>query len=198
MLTPHHTSAPHCCCTTPSPPPLPPQVKLGDHVTINEPKTNEAGEEVPDLYVARLDEIVYTVTGKRRITVQWLYRIQDTNLAEPVKVVGGATRRRGTQHADDVSLLQNPRDCLCCWLLLGRAQRQPSIIRIQCMPPSFSCAAMLFATDACAVVCCQGGQPLMVLPVGGDDFASQRVWLCGSAEDNRRYCHGYDIDCIIE
>lgn len=180
------------------------QVKLGDHVTINEPKTNEAGEEVEDLYVARLDEIVYTVTGKRRITVQWLYRIQDTNLAEPVKVAGGATRRRGAQHAGDVSLLQSPRGCLCCWLL-GRAQPatsacRPGIIRTLFAHASepLTCAATLLATHTWAVVCCQGGQPLMVLPVGGDDFASQRVWLCGSAEDNRRYCHVYDIDCIIE
>lgn len=74
-------------------------------MTINDEKENEAGEVVEDLCVARLDDIVYTVTGERKITVQWLYRVQDTTLAEPVKVVGGATRKRGAKQADDVSLL---------------------------------------------------------------------------------------------
>jgi hypothetical protein len=38
----------------------------------------------------------------------------------------------------------------------------------------------------------------MVLPVGGGDFARQRLWLCGSSEDNRRYAYSYDIENIGE
>lgn len=63
------------------------------------------------------------------------------------------------------------------------------------------CDAGLRPVHVLFVVCCQDGQrvdPLMVLPVGGDDFAVQRVWLCGSTEDNRRYYYTYKIENIIE
>lgn len=45
-------------------------------MTINEAKEDEHGEECEDLIVARVVEIVYTVSGHRRIGVLWMYRIQ--------------------------------------------------------------------------------------------------------------------------
>lgn len=51
------------------------QIELGDYVTINEPKYNEEGEQCEDLVVARITEIVYTISGERRIGINWMYRI---------------------------------------------------------------------------------------------------------------------------
>lgn len=51
------------------------QTELGKYVTVNEPKINEKGEEIEDLIVARVVEMVYTVSGKRLIGVNWMYRI---------------------------------------------------------------------------------------------------------------------------
>ncbi len=48
------------------------QIELGDCVTINQADDNEP----EDLIVARITEIVYTLRGRRRIGVWWMYRIQ--------------------------------------------------------------------------------------------------------------------------
>lgn len=61
------------------------QIQLGDHVLINEQKKIETGKTVDDHYIARVTEIFVTVAGQRKIAVQWLYRMQDTELAEAIR-----------------------------------------------------------------------------------------------------------------
>jgi hypothetical protein len=51
------------------------QIELGDYVTINEPRYNEEGQQCEDLIVARITEIFYTISGQRRIGINWMYRI---------------------------------------------------------------------------------------------------------------------------
>jgi hypothetical protein len=119
---------------------------------------------VEDLVVARLDEIVYTVTGTRRITVQWMYRIQDTTLAEPVKVAGAAARKRGAKQAENVSLLLLNASGRFL-LLLGAEQRAHASLRPVCRARDLlaplhtpqkilSCAAVLFSTNLFDAVLC--------------------------------------------
>jgi hypothetical protein len=70
------------------------QIQLGDHVLINDPKKIENEEYVDDHYVARVTEIFVTVGGQRRIAVQWMYRMQDTGLAEAIKTDSGYKPKR--------------------------------------------------------------------------------------------------------
>jgi hypothetical protein len=70
------------------------QIQLGDHVLINDPKKIESGDYVDDHYVARVTEIFVTVGGQRKIAVQWMYRMQDTELAEAIKADNGYKPKR--------------------------------------------------------------------------------------------------------
>lgn len=46
--------------------------------------------------VARVVQIMYTLSGRRSVTVHWMYRLEDTAVAEAVQAAGTARKVSNT------------------------------------------------------------------------------------------------------